>query len=308
MKNNKRKYEKLISRLGLNRVLIDEPLANYSSFRLGGPADLMYKASTHIELERSIQAAYSLGIPIFIMGGGTNLLISDQGFKGLVIKNETSRIQLIGVRGGNLLKNKDKITENSKIYLEVDAGIGVNRLVRYTLDQGFSGLEPFLGQPGSIGGAMWINAHNMSMGKYIGNTVYSAKIIELTGKIKKIPKSYFHFSYDFSILQNTSEIVLSVIFELSRGVKEKLWQEAQSVLEYRSQTQPHGVYSSGCTFRNISKSDAIRLATPKYTTSAGYLLESAGLKGKSIGGAMYSSHHTNFIIHKGEAKASDVSE
>lgn len=308
-------YKKLVSALGENRVIPNEPLSRYSSFKLGGPADLMYKAKTADELVEAVRLAIDHEVPLFILGGGTNLLIADSGFAGLVVKNETAGLRLLGIKGGTTNQNQVRLGQNRKlqtkihtVYLEADSGVGVNRLVRYTLDQGISGLEPFLGQPGSIGGALWINAHNMKMGRFFGNSVSAVILIDNNGKLKKVPQKYFGFSYDQSELQKTGETVVSAVFELTMGDRDSLWKTAQMVMEYRKDTQPHGVYSSGCTFRNISKSDALRLATPNYTQSVGFLLDSLGLKGKRIGGAMFSPNHANFIIHTGSAKASDVLE
>ncbi|MBI4991007.1 UDP-N-acetylmuramate dehydrogenase, partial [Candidatus Gottesmanbacteria bacterium] len=293
-------YQKLTRLLGETRVLINEPLSKYSSFRLGGPADLFFKAKTTGELAQAIKQADSFSIPIFVLGGGTNLLISDKGFRGLVIKNETSGIKLIGVRGA--------ATKVKKVFLEVDSGVGVNRLVRFALDQGLSGLEAFLGQPGTVGGAVYINAHNMWKGKFFGDCIVGAKIVTVSGDVKSVEGKYFKFGYDTSCLQKTKEIVLSVILQLETQDKEKLWQEAQKMLVYRQKTQPQGFYSSGCIFRNIEKSDALMIATPQFTCSAGFLLETIGLKGKKIGGAWFSSEHANFIVHRGGVTTSSVIE
>lgn len=307
-RNYQLSYKKLVSVLGENRVVLDEPLSRYSSFKLGGPCDLMYKAKTADELAEAVSLAIDYQIPLFILGGGTNLLIADSGFRGLVVKNETARIRLLGIKGGTKNQNRKLQTKIHTVYLEAESGVGVNRLVRYTLDQGISGLEPFLGQPGTIGGALWINAHNMKMGRFFGDSVYSVTLIDNKGKLKKVPQKYFGFSYDQSVLQKTKEVVVSAVFQLTIGDKDSLWKTAQKVMEYRRDTQPHGVYSSGCTFRNISQSDAIRLVTPNYTQSVGFLLDSLGLKGKRKGGAMFSPQHANFIIHTGSATASDVLE
>lgn len=295
-------YRELINKTGSQRILTGEPLWKYSSFHIGGVADLFYKAQTVEELHNIIILARTLEIPFFVISGGTNLLISDNGFRGLVIKNDSKNIRLAGIRGG---KNMN-ITKISTVYLEVDSGVGINRLVRYTLDQGFIGLEAFLGQPGCVGGAVWINAHNMSMGKYFGDSIYSAKLLDSKNEIKEVTHSYFKFSYDQSIIQKTKDIVLSVNLNLTTGDKEKSWKLAQDALEYRRKSQPSGKFTSGCTFRNISTSEAIRLATPNYTTSAGYLLDSLGMKGYRLGGAYLSTEHANFIINDGSAKAADV--
>lgn len=301
-------YKKIIDTLGQNRVLTNEPLSKYSTFSLGGPADLFYKALTTAELVKAITTVRACEIPFFIMGGGTNLLIGDKGFRGLVIKNETKSIKLVGAWGKFNSRNTDKSTRVNTVYIEVDSGVGVNRLVRFTLDQGFSGLEPFLGQPGSVGGAVYINAHNMHLGKFIGEKVFSAKILKPANEVANVPFSYFKFGYDKSVLQKTGEIVLSVIFKLAAGDKNSLWEKAQEEFDYRRKTQPAGVYTSGCTFRNISESEAVRIATPNYTKSAGYLIESVGLKNYQIGGAKFSQEHANFIVHSGGATASNVLE
>lgn len=299
-----KKYSELIKILGQNRVLLNEPLNKYSSFKLGGPADLFYKAMTRDELVRVAKSARILKIPYFLIGGATNLLISDSGFSGLIIRNETNKIGLLAARGSN--KTKIGSVKIQKIYIEADSGVSVNRLVRFALEQGYSGLEYFLGQPGSIGGAVWINAHNMKMGKFIGDSIVGATILNSKNELEKVPQSFFKFGYDKSIIQKTNDVVISVIFELQASNPDKLWDVAKKALLYRGLTQPRGVYSSGCIFRNIGKTDAIRIATPNYTRSAGFLLQSVGLKNKCVGNACFSQDHTNFIVHRGNAKTSDV--
>lgn len=294
--------------LGPARVLVSESLAKYSSFHIGGPADLFFRAKTQEDLLLAITSAKEMELPYFVMGGGTNLLIGDRGFRGLVIKNDTSNIRLMGIKGKKTVKSGVMGDSIQKVYLEVDSGVSVNRLVRFTLDQGFGGLEFFLGQPGTVGGAVYINAHNMKKKQFFADRIIEAKIIGKDGKTETMPASYFCFSYDQSILQRTHDTVISVVIELVRGDKLKLWQDGQETLDYRQVTQPREVYSSGCTFRNISKSEAVRLATPEFTTSAGFLLESVGLKGTKKGQAMFSQHHSNFIVHRGGASAADVLE
>lgn len=298
-------YKKLIEILGIRRVLTDIPLFSYSSFRLGGKADLFFKAITTEDIINAVTNAIKLDIPYFLIGGGTNLLILDNGYRGLIIKNDTSKIKLIGIRGKKIhTENRDN--EVQKVYIEVESGVGLNRLVRFSLDQGLAGLESFLGQPGTVGGATYINAHNMKRHEFFGDKIKGALLLDKTLSLNKVDTKYFYFGYDSSILQKTKEIVLSVTLELETGDKDKLWKISGEVMEYRKLSQPYGLYSAGCTFRNISKSDAIRLSTPEFTTSAGYLLNTAGLKGYKCGNAMFSEQHTNFIVHKGNAKAADV--
>jgi len=300
------KYQKLITSLVKNRILLSEPLAKYTTFKIGGPADLFYKATTTAELVKAIILAKKYSIPFFLLGGGTNLLVADSGFRGLVIKNETSGIRLVGMKGKQMVGYDSQTVKT--VFIEADCGVGLNRLVRFTLDQGLAGLEDFLGQPGSVGGAVYMNAHNMRLGKFVGDAVYSAKILKDSGEVAEVAASYFQFGYDKSMLSKTGEIVLSAVFRLTTGDKNRLWEKASETLKYRESTQPKGIYSSGCAFRNISKSEAVRLATPDYTCSTGYLLDKAGLKNYSVGKARFSMEHANIIVHSGGASASDVLE
>lgn len=299
-------YKEFRSKIGERRVLVQESLAKYSSFRIGGPSDLFYRAQTKNEIIEAVRLAKKLEIPFFVLGGGTNLLVGDSGFRGLIIKNDTNNIKIIGIKGSNKVSEKNNKLVTRQIYIESDSGVPVNRLVRFTLDQSISGLEMFLGQPGTVGGAVYINAHNINYSSYFSNHLTSAKILDRNGEVEDVDKEYFHFGYDQSILQKNKKIVLTVIFKLETGEKEVLWEKAHQTLLYRQKTQPYGVFTSGCTFRNIALSDAMRLSTPKYTCSAGYLIDAVGLKGVMMGGAKFSEHHANFIINTKDAKASDV--
>lgn len=292
-------YKKLIHKLQGCGLKKDETLARYTTLKLGGPADLFIVAKTQSQLIQSISEAWSLSIPVFVMGGGTNTLVTDKGFRGLVVKNETNSLKFAGMKGVN---------ESATVYLEAESGVGVNRLVRYALDQGLSGLETFLGQPGTVGGAMWINAHNMKSGTFFSDCVTNAKILTKNRGVVVVDRSYFRFGYDTSRIQKTEDIVISVTLALSRGDKRLLWENASEVVAYRRATQPPGAYSAGCVFQNIKKSDAVRVATSNYTRSAGYILDRLGFKGKSVGGARFSQTHANFITHDGNCSAADMVE
>jgi UDP-N-acetylmuramate dehydrogenase len=290
-------YTNIITKLGKNRVLTDEILASYTTIKLGGPADLFFQAETTEDLVNAVKTAQQNKVKYFVMSGGTNLIISDKGFRGLVIRNKTSNIRPTKMTGG---------TKTDKVFLKVDSGVFVNRLVRYALDDGLAGLEYFLGQPGAVGGALWINAHNMKAGKkYFGDHVVEAELLDKKGQVSKVARSYFKFGYDQSEIQDTGDIVLNVTLELEKGDKKKLWEYAKKVLDYRRDTQPLNIPSSGCSFRNISPEQAEQIGTGDII-SAGYLVDSVGLKGKRIGGAMFSDKHAAFILNTDNAKASDV--
>lgn len=290
-------YTNLIKELGENRVRLKENLASHTSIRIGGPAELFFEAETIDDLIKAVGSASRYKIPFFILGGGTNLIISNKGFSGLVIKNKTSLIQPIKIQ---------KRLDDQLIYLKVESGVFVNRLVRYSLEESLSGLEHFLGQPGTIGGAVWINAHNTKAKVFFSDLVVEADLLDRQGKVRNVSASYFKFGYDKSLLQKTQEVVLSVVIKLRKNNHKQLWEKAKQALEYRRVNQPYDFPSAGCVFQNISINEAEKIGTPKKTTSCGYLIESVGLKGYQIGGAQFSDKHAAFIINTGKATADDV--
>lgn len=293
-------YTMVIHKLGEDRVKLNEPLAKHTYFKLGGPADLFYEAKTTDELVGAVQIAITDHVPYLVIGGGSNLLVRAAGFRGLVIKNRTIGIQLKGFAGG---VEKGKVDLKEAI-VQADSGVPANLLIRYTLDQGLEGLEKMLGLPGSVGGAVYNNSHHLD--SLFGDHIIEVEVLDQTGKIKKYTQKELQFSYDFSIFHKTKEIVLSASFQLKRGDKDALWLIANEAVKRRSTTQPLGAQSSGCMFKNIPLSDAMRLGTPELTQSAGYLIDKAGLKGERVGGAYVSDAHANFIVNDGTASPQDV--
>ncbi len=284
-----------------NRVKADEPLARYTTFKIGGPADYFYEAKTSDECAAAVAIARKLNLPVFILGGGSNILIGDKGIRGMVIRNLSTHIGIKGVKSALIGEDRKKV-----VYVEADAGVPVNKLVRFTVDEGLSGLHMHLGLPGSVGGALYMNSKWTRPEGYIGDVVYQARLVTGEGEDIVVPQSYFHFAYDTSVLQSTKDTVISVVFALVAADKDELWKIATESITYRRETQPQGVSSAGCTFRNLSKAEALTLSTPNLTTSAGYLLDHAGLKNESVGDAYISPVHANFIINRGKATAADV--
>lgn len=275
-------------------------LAKHTYFKLGGPADYFVEAKTKTELIEAVRYALEHKLPYLVLGGGSNILVGDQGFRGLVIKNRTSEVKIKGFAGG---VEKGKLDLKEAI-VQADSGVTANYLIRYTLDEGLSGLEDMLGLPGTVGGAVYNNSHHLD--KLWGDHIVEVEVLDLEGKIKKYTQKECQFAYDYSIFHNTKETILSASFQLKRGDKTKLWEVATAAVKRRSTTQPLGLPSSGCMFKNISLADRMRLGVP--TQSAGYLIDKAGLKGLSVGGAKVSDVHANFIVNDGTAKASDVNE
>ncbi|OGG30529.1 hypothetical protein A2973_03725 [Candidatus Gottesmanbacteria bacterium RIFCSPLOWO2_01_FULL_49_10] len=319
------KITKLQTLLG-ERVKKNVPLAPFTTFKIGGPADLYYEARTIEEFVEVVTKARELGIPVTILGGGSNVLIGDKGIRGLVVKNNTGAITIRGMKG----KYQSGGSVGS-VYVEVDSGVVFNKFVRFTVEEGLKGLEMHLGLPGSVGGAIFMNSKwtkaaskDATQGivtennrrrylgtlpmpaSYVGDAVYQATILTPENVVTAVDRSYFRFAYDTSVIQKTGDIVLRVVFVLTPGDKQALWEVANESVSYRRESQPQGVKSPGCTFRNITKAQAVATATPNHTTSAGFLVDHVGLKGKAVGDAQISPVHANFIVNNGHAKAIDV--
>ena len=277
-----------------DRLKEHEPLARYTTFKIGGPADYFFEAKTTDELVAAVTLARTLSIPMFILGGGSNILIGDRGIRGFVIKNSTGTIRIKGIKGtvtGGAAKK-------GLVFVEADSGVIFNSLVRFTVEEGLVGLEMHLGLPGTVGGAIFMNSKWTHPPGYVGDAVCQAEILTPENKRVTVPKAYFHFGYDTSSIQKTNDILLKVVFALRADSKERLWRVANESIRYRRQTQPQGVFTAGCAFKNISQAQAL--------TSAGFLIDHAGLKGTRIGDAEISSVHANFIINRGAATAADV--
>ncbi|RJR15549.1 UDP-N-acetylmuramate dehydrogenase [Candidatus Microgenomates bacterium] len=288
--------------LGAGRIKIGESLSRYTTLRVGGNGEYFFAAQNQDELLKAYQASLAAKIPFTVLGGGTNVLISDAGLPGLVVRNEARGIKIVKKLGSV----KNGTIKAQQVLVEVESGTLINQLVRFACDEGLGGLERHLGLPGTVGGALYMNSKWTKPTAYVGDALYRAKIIDNNGQVKIVDQKYFNFAYDQSILQKTHEVVLSATFLLKTEESKKLWESAQKSMEYRKNTQPMGVASAGCTFRNILQSDAFRLATPNHTTSAGFLVDQVGLKDFQIGNAKFSDKHANFILNLGTAKAADV--
>ncbi len=288
--------------VGVKDLLKNEPLGRHTTFKVGGPADYFYDAKTVDDFVGAILLGRKRGLPIFILGGGTNILVGDRGIRGFVIKNSTGAIRIKGMKGtvtGGTAKK-------GLVFVEAESGVAFNSLVRFTVEEGLSGLEMHLGLPGSVGGALCMNSKWTHPVGYVGDAVYQAELLTPENKRVTVPQSYFHFGYDASSIQKTNDIVLKVVFALGTDTKERLWKIANESIGYRRETQPQGVFTAGCAFKNISEAQAISLPTPNQTKSAGFLIDHAGLKGTRVGDAEISSVHANFIVNRGSATARDV--
>lgn len=258
------------------RYLRDQALKKHTSFKIGGPADLFCVPRSVEEVKEAIKYAKGRRMRLAVLGAGTNVLALDRGFRGLVIKL------------GNGL-NGIKVEGNR---VRVGAGVLIPRLIKKLVVSGLGGLEFLAGIPGSVGGAVMMNAG--AWGKDIGRYVEEVVVLNGSGREKIIKKKKLGFGYRRSRLQSKNWIVVEVVLRLRRQKKRTSEKKMREYLAKRKETQPLGIPNSGSIFKN-PKGDF-----------AGRLIEKAGCKGMRVGDAQVSAKHGNFIVNLGDARAQDV--
>ncbi|MBQ7986388.1 MAG: UDP-N-acetylmuramate dehydrogenase [Clostridia bacterium] len=253
----------------------NELLKNHTSFKIGGPADEFAEVYNEEELKELIEYAKNKGIPYTIMGNGSNLLVSDKGIRGLVIK---------------LAKGFDSVeVQGDKIIAK--AGILLSKLANVALENGLSGLEFASGIPGTLGGAIYMNAgaYGGEMKDVVGKVTYLSN-----GEIKTAEKGELDFGYRHSRFSGKEDIVLSAEILLEKADKTEIRAKMDDFKERRCSKQPLSMPSAGSTFKRPEG------------YFAGKLIEDAGLKGKAIGGAQVSEKHSGFVVNTGDATCQDV--
>src|SRR5262245_19235548 len=245
-----------------DRVQPGESLAPLTTFKLGGPADVLLTLDRAEELQQAVALASAQDVPVTIIGGGSNLLIADQGIRGLVIR----------VRGG-------EVRQIGPARVRADAGVTINGLVRWTIAHGLASLEAWAGTPGTVGGAIYGNAH--FQGRNISDHVEAVCLLSRDGQVSDMPVGDMEFAYDYSRLHRTGEIVISADFRVMPGEPDRLRTVARESLAYRKRTQPLAMPSAGCIFQNPAPGrDSVPEGIP---WSAGALVDRAGLKGAREG-------------------------
>jgi len=258
-------------------VRVDEPMAGHTSLRVGGPADLFAAPSDEESLMVALRFAREAGLPCFVLGGGTNLLVSDDGFRGLVVHTA-------GALGGL------RVEEDGR--LSAGAGCPLAAAVRRASDEGLSGLEFATGIPGTVGGAVAMNAgaHGGSM----EDVLVEVRAAEPGRAASRVPASSLGLAYRRSSVEERGLVVLEAVLALSPDDPDEVRRRCSANVERRRGTQPIEP-SAGSVFRN-----------PPSGPAAGELIERAGLKGLRVGGAEVSRVHANFVINRGGATARDV--
>jgi UDP-N-acetylmuramate dehydrogenase len=275
-------------RLGPDRLRAGVPLAPLTTFRVGGAAEWLLETRNSDEIVTALKMAHECGVPVTLLGGGSNVLVADAGVRGLVIRP----------RGGHI----QRVDETR---LGADAAVTINGLVRWTVIHGAAGLESWAGTPGTVGGAIFGNAH--FGGRSIGELVIRVRLASRVGAtpaINDVPVSAMAFGYDRSRLQDSGEVLLSAEFRVAPGDPVALRATARASLAFRKRTQPLESPSAGCIFQNPQPGrDVVPDGIP---WSAGALVDRAGLKGTAIGGARVSPAHGNFIVNDGSATAAEI--
>ena len=268
-----------------DRACRDVPLAPLTTFRVGGKADWLIETRTSDEIVTALRLAADHRVPVTLLGGGSNVLVSDAGVRGVVIRPRGGEVRPVGADA-----------------IRADAAVTINGLVRWSINHGRAGLEAWAGTPGTVGGAIYGNAH--FAGRSIGELVLSVRLAAGDGGVRDVRADQMAFAYDRSRLQQTGEVLLSADFRVGAGDPAALRATARESLAFRKRTQPLDTPSAGCIFQNPQPGrDTVPDGVP---WSAGALVDRAGLKGTSVGGATVSPTHGNFVVNQGFATAADI--
>jgi UDP-N-acetylmuramate dehydrogenase len=280
----------LATRLGPalgGRIRRDEPLGQYTTFRIGGPADAFVEVTSADELADAILAARAMQVPYFVLGLGANILVGDRGFRGVVIRNVARHFEF---------------RDDGRLWSE--SGAIMQDLILEAVERGWSGIEHYIGIPSTVGGAIWQNLHFLAPAPerertmFIAEVFESCEILSEEGERKTVDADYVQFGYDDSVFHHRRDVVLAATFRLERGDRDRMHRILHENLSWRGARHPwlqvHP--SAGSIFKKIEG------------VGAGRLIDQAGLKGYAHKGAQISPLHANIIVNNGRATATDVRE
>jgi UDP-N-acetylmuramate dehydrogenase len=277
--------DSLASALGRDRLRTSVPLAPYTTFKIGGPADVLYDATSAAELATAVTTARRLGVPNFVLGLGANILVGDRGFRGLVIRNTARHVEF---------------RDNGDVWAE--SGTVIGDLIPDAVAHGLSGLEHYVGIPSTVGGAVWQNLHFLSPAPERARTMFIAEVVREVDILhaddtrRMVDRDAMQFGYDTSILHLGGRVALAVTFQLAPGDPTVMHRVMQENLSWRGSRHPWlDVHpSAGSIFKKIEG------------VGAGRLVDQCGLKGFRLGGAQISHIHANIMVNLGGATAADV--
>ena len=256
--------------------LLNEPMSRHTSYGIGGPAGAYITPRDRDDLRRILHFADEQNIPVFFIGSGSNLLVADEGINGIVI---------------TLIKSFNKL-EIKGCHIYAETGVMLGHMVKHCIKQKLTGLETMIGVPGTLGGALIMNAG--AFGSEISNCLKNVDVMTLTGEIKQYSVKDIDFNYRHSSFKK-NEIIMSANFVLKKATKQEIMNKRAKASAGRKETQPLRFRSAGSLFKN-----------PKKDVAAGYLIDKAGLKGTHRGDAEISEKHANFFVNHGKANAEDI--
>ncbi len=276
----------------------DYPLAEETTFKIGGPADFFVAAYCRHQLKDAVEEAENLNVPVTILGGGSNVIVSSEGIEGLTVKLRDGEV--------GFLSEKDNL-------VKAGAGATLPMISRFALENGLTGLEWAMGVPGSVGGAIYGNAG--AFGQWISEVVEEVEVLE-NGETKILKREDLNFGYRESTFKSRNLTILRASLRLESGDKKEIKERANKYLKHRNENHPIEMPCAGSIFKNpetkitdkelIKKYPELEGFNERGVLSAGYLIEKTGLKGVEIGGARISKKHANFIVNTGNASSEDV--
>lgn len=277
--------DQLASSLDREHLRTSVPLAPYTTFRIGGPADVLYDATSADALATAVSTARRLGMPWFVLGLGANILVGDRGFRGLVIRNVARHVEF-----------------QADGMVRAESGTVVADLIPAAVDRGWSGLEHFVGIPSTVGGAVWQNLHFLAPAParertmFIAEVVRTVELVDPHGARRTVDHGEMRFGYDISLLHEPGHVALAVTLQLQAGDPTLMRRVMEQNLDWRKARHPQldTHPSAGSIFKKIEG------------VGAGRLIDECGLKGFRIGGAQVFPKHANIIVNAGGATAADV--
>ena len=289
--NYKEKIENNLQ-LDTSKIYFDEPMAKHTSFKIGGLADCFIKVDNIEDLQKIIEYVNQNNIPLTIMGNGSNVLVLDNGIRGIVVKIDIKKLEVHAFRDES--EKHAVFGRCPQMQVTVGAGNKNIELAQELLKQELTGFEELSGIPGTIGGAIRMNAG--AHGKEIKDIVKTVTVMDYNGNIKQMQNNEMQFEYRNSIIAKEKLIVLEATMELQKGSKEEIQNKMKEYAKWRKEKQPLEYPNGGSTFKRGEG----------FVTAA--LIDECGLKGYKIGGAEVSTKHAGFVVNTGNATAKDVIE
>ena len=271
-------YEFISTYVPEEDILTEEPMSRHTTFRVGGEAQCFVRISDKEQLKKLIPYLRQIEVPYFILGNGSNLLVSDKGYEGVILQ----------------IGNKMNTITVEGTHIRAQAGALLSQIAKCAYDKGLTGFEFASGIPGSIGGGVGMNAG--AYGGEMKQVVESVLVMDIQGEILELSGESMEFGYRTSIIKNRPFIVLEVCLKLEQGNKERIASDMEELAQKRREKQPLEYASAGSTFKRPEG------------YFAGKLIMDAGLRGYSIGGAQVSDKHCGFVVNTGRASATDVAE